>query len=207
MLDDQGSGFSGTITDADFGTVELAGTDAIGTARVGFTITTNGQTQTLQIDAADAPAAGGTFANRIVNFWDVGSTIDLRSVAFVSGATVVLNGSTLTLTNDGRTYKFTLVGPFFGSAFAASGDGHGGTDIKVTVRGALPSNGEGVATARPLGAEVNDAKQAPAPSAPTRFAEAMAGFSGDRGSADFAVHAGGTVLTTAPLLTAATSGR
>jgi hypothetical protein len=80
----------------------------------------------LQIDAAAAPAAGGTFANTISNFSAPGEDIDLRSIAFVSGASATIVGSTLVLTDGGKTYTFKIAGSSAG-AYAATSDGHGGT--------------------------------------------------------------------------------
>jgi hypothetical protein len=82
----------------------------------------------LQIDAADAPAAGGTFANVISNFSSAHEDIDLSSIAFVSGASATVVGATLVLTDGGKTYTFKLGGGI-GGAYPVLSDGHGGTLI------------------------------------------------------------------------------
>jgi hypothetical protein len=88
--------------------------------------------QTLQIDAADAPAAGGTFANTIWNFSGTNDYIDLRSIAYVDGASATVSGHTLTLVDGGNTYKFRLA-VLVSGAFPVTSDGHGGTLIDPEV--------------------------------------------------------------------------
>jgi hypothetical protein len=90
--------------------------------------------QTLQIDAADAPAAGGTFANTISGFSGANDFIDLRSIAFATGASATVGGGVLTLVDGGKTYKFTVAGSI-GSVFPVTSDGHGGTLIDPHVAG------------------------------------------------------------------------
>jgi hypothetical protein len=82
----------------------------------------------LQIDAADAPAAGGTFANTIDDFSGANEDIDLRSIAYVAGASATVSGRVLMLTDGGKTYKFDLAGTTAG-AYPVLSDGHGGTLI------------------------------------------------------------------------------
>jgi hypothetical protein len=82
----------------------------------------------LQIDAADAPTANETFANTIVNFSSAGEDIDLRSVAYVAGASAKVVGSTLVLTDGGATYTFDISGGP-AAAYPVLSDGHGGTLI------------------------------------------------------------------------------
>ena len=112
------------------GTLELGVAGAIGTGSVDFVAPTPGSA-VLQIDAADAPAAGGTFANVISNFNSAGEDIDLRSIAFVSGASATVVGSTLVLTDGGHTYTFDIAGTTAG-AYPVLSDGHGGTLIDPT---------------------------------------------------------------------------
>jgi autotransporter passenger strand-loop-strand repeat protein len=109
------------------GTIELATSGALGTGYVQFLAPATGSA-VLQIDAADAPAAGGTFANRISNFSGANEDIDLRSIAFVSGASATLSGSSLVLSDGGKTYRFHLAGSIAG-AYPVLSDGHGGTLI------------------------------------------------------------------------------
>ena len=113
------------------GTIELATSGALGRGYVEFVAPSTGSAG-LQIDAANAPAAGGTFANTIYDFSGAGEDIDLRSIAFVSGASATVSGTTLTLTDGGKTYKFTLGGRI-GGAYPVLSDGHGGTLIDPTV--------------------------------------------------------------------------
>jgi autotransporter passenger strand-loop-strand repeat protein len=123
------AGFSGPAVISG-GTIELAAAGAVGTGSVVFASPT--AAATLQIDAGDAPAAGGTFATTISNFSGANDDIDLRSVAFVAGASARVSGSTLVLTDGGATYKFKLAGSIVGS-FPVVSDGHGGTLIDPRV--------------------------------------------------------------------------
>jgi len=82
----------------------------------------------LQIDASDAPAAGGTFTNVISNFSGAHEDIDLRSIAYVAGASATVVGSTLVLTDGGKTYTFDIAGSTAG-AYPVLSDGDGGTLI------------------------------------------------------------------------------
>ena len=130
ILSGAGSAFSGKAVISG-GTIELATSGAIGTGSVVFA---GAGSATLQIDAADAPAAGGTFANTISNFSGANDFIDLRSIAFVSGASATVSASTLVLSDGGHTYKFKLAGSI-GGAFPVTSDGHGGTLIDPHVAG------------------------------------------------------------------------
>ena len=89
----------------------------------------------LQIDAADAPAAGGAFANTISNFNGANEDIDLTSIAFVAGASAAVIGSTLVLTDGSATYTFNIAGTTAG-AYPVLSDGHGGTLIDPTTAAA-----------------------------------------------------------------------
>ena len=125
--------------DADFsgkavisgGTIELATAGALGTGAVTFVEPATGSA-VLQIDAADGPAAGGSFANTLSNFDGAHEGIDLRSIAFVAGASARVIGSTLVVSEGGKTYKFDLAGGIAG-AYRVLSDGHGGTLIGPTL--------------------------------------------------------------------------
>jgi len=128
-LGDAGTSFSGKLA-IEGGSAELASAGALGTGYVQFVEPSTGSA-VLQIDAADAPAAGGVFANTIDDFSGAHEDIDLRSIAFVAGASATVVGSTLVLSDGGKTYKFTLEGGI-ASAYPILGDGHGGTLIDPT---------------------------------------------------------------------------
>jgi autotransporter passenger strand-loop-strand repeat protein len=136
VLSGPGSGFSGQAQIGGGATIELAGVQAIGTGVAVFEGGTGAET--LRIDAADAPAAGGTFANLVSNFAATNDAIDLTGLAFVAGASATANGSTLTLSDGGQNYLFSLAGSI-GSSFAVSSDGHGGTLIDPRVAGFVQS--------------------------------------------------------------------
>jgi autotransporter passenger strand-loop-strand repeat protein len=126
-----GGNFTGRAA-IEAGTIELASAGALGTGSVQFVAPSAGSA-VLQIDAADAPAAGGTFANKIENFDATGEDIDLRSIAFVAGATATLTGGKLVLSDGGKTYTFNVAGGTAGM-YPVLSDGAGGTliDPKVT---------------------------------------------------------------------------
>jgi autotransporter-associated beta strand protein len=128
LLSGSGAAFAGRAL-IEGGTLELAKSGALGTGFVEFAAPASGSA-VLQIDAADAPAAGGTFANVLSNFSAAGEDIDLPSIAFVAGAATnaKIVGSTLVLTEGGKTYKFTVAGSTAG-AYPVLSDGHGGTLI------------------------------------------------------------------------------
>jgi hypothetical protein len=117
------------------GTIELAEFRALGRGGVVFDGGT--ASETLQIDAADAPAAGGTFANTISNFSGPNDYIDLRGLAYVAGASATVSGATLTLSDGGKTYKFKLAGSIgsAGTLYPVTSDGNGGTLIDPRVAG------------------------------------------------------------------------
>jgi len=130
VLSGSDAGFAGKMVIGG-GVIELAKSGVLGTGYVEFVAPETGSA-VLQIDAADAPAAGGTFGATIYDFSDAGEDIDLRSIAYVSGASAMVSGSTLVLTDGGKTYKFD-VGGTIGGAFPVLSDGHGGTLIDPTV--------------------------------------------------------------------------
>ena len=126
VLSGSDAAFSGAAV-IEAGTIELATSAALGTGYAQFEAPASG-TAVLQIDAADAPAAGGTFANTILNFSAAGEDIDLRSIAYVSGASATVSGGVLVLSDGGNVYKFKLAGTTAG-AYPVTSDGHGGTLI------------------------------------------------------------------------------
>jgi autotransporter passenger strand-loop-strand repeat protein len=114
------------------GTLELAHAHAVAGA-VLFAAASG--SAVLQIDAADAPANGGVFANELINFNNAADGVDLRNRAFVSGATAVAAGGVLTVTDGGYTASFDLGGAS-ATSYKVASDGHGGTLIE-TGAGAL----------------------------------------------------------------------
>lgn len=125
MLSGADSAFAGGVVIIG-GTVELATSGGVGNSTIAFASTAT--SATLQIDAADTPAPGGTFASTLSNFNQSFDGLDLRGVTFVSGATAVVSGSTLVVSDGGHTYDFTLGGSL-GSTYVVTSDGAGGTLI------------------------------------------------------------------------------
>jgi autotransporter passenger strand-loop-strand repeat protein len=109
------------------GTIELSTSGALGKGSVVFAGAA--RSSVLRIDAADAPAAGGVFADTLSNFSASIDEIDLRGVAYVSAASATLAGAELVLTDGGHSYRFDLAGAV-GSAFTVTSDGFGGTLIE-----------------------------------------------------------------------------
>ena len=120
------NGFTGRAVISG-GTMELASAGAFGSSSIVFSEPSTGSA-VLQIDAPGTPIAGGTFANVISNFSGPNDYIDLRGIAYVSGATVTVSGHILTLSEGGKTYQFKLAGSI-GASFPVLSDGHGGTLI------------------------------------------------------------------------------
>jgi hypothetical protein len=90
----------------------------------------------LKVDAADQPAAGSTFADALVDFDNSLDQLDLAGLAYVTGATATASGSTLTLSDGGKTYQFTLEGTK-SAAYQAISDGAGGTEVVSTAAAAV----------------------------------------------------------------------
>jgi len=132
LLSGSDAAFSGGAL-IEGGTIELATAGALGSGYAQFEAPATGSA-VLQIDAADAPAAGGTFANTIYDFSGADEDIDLRSIAYVSGASATVSGGVLVLSDGGKTYKFNLAGTTAG-AYPVLSDGHGGTLIDPTAAG------------------------------------------------------------------------
>jgi autotransporter passenger strand-loop-strand repeat protein len=154
------------------GTIELATSGALGRGSVTFSQPTAGSAR-LQIDAADAPAAGRTFSETISNFDGPGEDIDLRSLAFVPGASATVVGHDLVLTDGGKAYTFELAGGVAG-AYPVLGDGHGGTQIDTQV--ALFA--QTAATLAPSGAASLALASTASPTSQTTFLHAAASEGG-----------------------------
>ena len=121
--------------DSVSGTLELAKASGLGSGTVIFSGDSDRNTfATLQIDAPDTPANGSTFASQLENFGEYGvggDALDLRGLAYVSGASATSTAGTLTLKDGSTTANFTLTG-YSASSFTVAGDGHGGTLVTPT---------------------------------------------------------------------------
>jgi len=109
-------------TTLEAGTLQVASTDNLGTGA----ITMAGTAAVLAVTGTQV--SGSTFADALANFNNAG-TIDLAAVAFVSGASATLSGTTLTLTDGGFTEQFTLAAAAPGSQYVVTSDGVSGTNI------------------------------------------------------------------------------
>jgi len=116
-----GAAFAGQVV-ISAGTVTLAGAGGVGSSEIVFSAGTSAAM--LAIGSADTPAAGSTFASELLDFSSGEDSIDLAGLAFVSGATAVVSGSTLVLTDGGATYDFTLGGSIAPS-YVVTKDGTG----------------------------------------------------------------------------------
>ena len=136
------TGFHGEVL-LSAGTVELARKGETGSAGVVFD--ESGRFATLQIDAADMPASGATFATTLSNFDNADDRIDLAGLAFTSGAKAAVKAGVLTLTDGGYTAKFTLTGTQ-ASKYVVVSDGSSGTLIHAAVGAATQSLRQAMAT-------------------------------------------------------------
>jgi autotransporter passenger strand-loop-strand repeat protein len=150
--------FTGTVA-LQAGTVELAGAAGAGRGAIAWTSTKSAAT--LQIDAADSPAAGSRYSGTLSNFDREYDALDLRGIAFVSGATAVLSGSTLVVTDGGKTYGFALAGTA-ARTYAVTADGSGGVLVKANTTSTVTL---GLTPSIPLGGSE------------VRFVQALAAFS------------------------------
>jgi len=167
LISGAGAAFAGQAVISG-GTIELGTAGALGAGSVTFVEPATGSA-VLQIDAADAPAAGGTFANTISNFSGASEDIDLRSIAFVAGASATISGSTLVLTDGGKTYKFKVAGTT-ASLYPVLSDGHGGTLIDPKAIAFAQT----AAAFAPADAAKTALVSSTSPSGQTPFAHAMA---------------------------------
>ena len=126
LLAGAGTAFGGQLA-IEGGAAELAKAGAIGSGGVEFVEPATGSA-VLRLDAADAPKAGGTFANALSNFSGANEQIDLAGLAFVSGASATLTGSTLVLSDGGKTFDFDVAGKA-AAGYTVTSDGRGGTQI------------------------------------------------------------------------------
>ena len=107
-------------TSLQAGTLEIATGASVGTGVISFT-----GASTLRIDAV-LTGTTNSFANTVANF-GYGDSIDLRGLAFASGATAVLSaGTLLTVTAGSNSEKITLAAPR-NSSFTVTNDGTNGS--------------------------------------------------------------------------------
>ena len=101
--------FTGKTT-IEAGILELGATKALGSGAITFA-PVGDAAATLTLDAAATQFSKGVanFANTLVNF-GAGDFINIAGMTYAAGATVALNGQTLTVSSGGRTLNFTLAG-------------------------------------------------------------------------------------------------
>ena len=141
-LVDQSAGLEiGSVEIGRGGTLDLAGTLSAGQSVLGV-VTFEASAGLLEI------GPGETFAGSIGAF-RLGDTIDLAGIGFVAGAeTASYQDGRLVLTGAGETLaSFAAFGIPAGAGFAATADGHGGTEIIARPFG-LTSLVDGVASAQ-----------------------------------------------------------
>jgi autotransporter-associated beta strand protein len=122
------SAFTGAVRISG-GTVALAASEGAGGGEVVWTAS-SGVLATLKIDAIDQPAAGSTYATTLSNFDQVGDGLYMASLVVSSGATAVVSGTTLKVTNGALVYDFTLAGSA-STAYAVVGGPLGGLLVKA----------------------------------------------------------------------------
>jgi hypothetical protein len=116
-----GAGFAGQVV-INAGSVTLAGAGGVGSSQIVFSA---GATEAeLLIGASDTPTAGTTYASDLLDFSSPSEDIDLAGLPYVSGASAAVSGSTLVLTDGGKTYDFALGGTS-ASSYVVTKDGSG----------------------------------------------------------------------------------
>jgi hypothetical protein len=127
-----GNTYTGGTTISGGGILELAVSGAAGSGTIAF----GGSGGTLQIDGA--AFTGATFSNTIDQF-AVGDVLDLRGLAFASGATAQYDsgGQILTVSGGGVSEQLTLTNPASTNFATPTTDGSGGT--RVTLFSPRPS--------------------------------------------------------------------
>ena len=167
-----------------FGGLTLAGGTAIisGTVSGGQTVSF-GTSGTLEL--GNLPG----FHAAISGLHTSAQKVDLDGFAFSTSESVAWTQSgtsgTLTVTDGAKVATLTLIGSYTTSDFKLAADGHGGTFVFDP-----------------------PARSPMAARAATRFAQALAGYEGDRGASFAAIHAGGAALSSAAgLITVAMSAR
>ena len=117
-----GAAFRGEVV-ISAGQVELVGAGGVGSSSVDFAAGSSGSARLL-IKAVDTPAAGATFASELLNFNQAGDSVFLAGLPDAGGsATAVAHGSTLVLTDGGKTYDFRLGGQIAASYAVSVLDG------------------------------------------------------------------------------------
>jgi hypothetical protein len=126
-------------TSIDQGVLEIGAAGSAGSGNITF-----GGTGTLQIDAK--PANTTTFANTLSGFGP-GNIIDLRGLAYVSGASATISGNVLSLVDGATVETFRLTNLSAAEVarlnsqaqtnLSVLADGFGGTQIACFCRGTL----------------------------------------------------------------------
>jgi autotransporter passenger strand-loop-strand repeat protein len=96
----------------------------------------SGSVNVLQIGGTSIPAG------LVLSGFTSGDVVDLTSIAFDSGGSAILSGTTLSVTESGQTYTLQFDGSVAGDTFALTSDGVSGTEV---ILGA-PTSGGGTGT-------------------------------------------------------------
>ena len=133
LLSGAGAAFTGDAI-LEHGTIELATSGALGAGYVQFVSPATGSA-VLQIDAADTPAGGGTFANLLSNFSGANEFVDLTGLVWEPNASATVVGDTLVLIDGAQTYTFDLAGSIAGAYPVLEDDNE---DVLIDPRGIGP---------------------------------------------------------------------
>lgn len=107
------------------GKLVITSTYGAGSGPIGFT----SGAQTLAL-AATAFDSSGNFLDTLSNF-DSADTLELEGLDFVTGATALLSGNTLTVNSGGVSNHFTLSGNYDGRHFVVVDDGSEGSAVHL----------------------------------------------------------------------------
>ena len=127
MVSGATAAFTGEAT-LSGGVIDLTNAQGLAGGQVAFEQSTGATT--LDIEAANRPANGATYATGLVDFDGSSKRLDLAGLTVSSGAKITLNGSTLEVVDGGYTAAFTLSGRVADSYVIVS-NGAGGALVRA----------------------------------------------------------------------------
>ncbi|MBV9246772.1 MAG: hypothetical protein JO366_18390, partial [Methylobacteriaceae bacterium] len=155
--------FTNGINLSGGGTLELGASDSAGTGTIAFQ---SGSPATLRID-------GTTMPTNTISAYANGDVIDLRGLAFATGATANYDSAShiLTVTSNGISKQLKLASPT-ASSFHAVTDGASGTPGTEVTAAVAPS----VSSIALSGTQLNIANETTGVTVTVTFSEAVKGF-------------------------------
>ena len=127
MVSGATAAFTGEAT-LSGGVIDLTNAQGLAGGQVAFEQSTGATT--LDIEAANRPANGATYATGLVDFDGSSKRLDLAGLTVSSGAKITLNGSTLEVVDGGYTAAFTLSG-MVADSYVIVSNGAGGALVRA----------------------------------------------------------------------------